>query len=47
MTAPLSPDRNRWRCAKCGAVFEKWAPMQRHSNDTGHARVEIVWGEGD
>ena len=45
MADALSTCRNRWRCAKCGEVFDRWRHAENHSNDTGHGRVEIVWGE--
>lgn len=41
---------NTWRCGVCGLVTTHWtgaAGAQTHANETGHARVEIVWGEGD
>lgn len=34
--------RCRYRCRTCGQVFTAWAPAQRHANEHGGARVEIV-----
>lgn len=48
--APVSERRCRWRCVRCGETFDWWTGQrgaQTHANGSGHARVEIVWGEGE
>lgn len=34
---------NTWRCHGCGATFTVWAKAERHGNDDGHHRIEIVF----
>ena len=38
--APTS--RCTWRCFRCGQTFTKWAPAERHGNNAGHHRIEVV-----
>lgn len=39
---PKPRSRQVWRCHDCGERFTQWAPAQRHSNDSGHVRIDIV-----
>jgi hypothetical protein len=32
----------RWRCHVCAAVFTTWVSCERHSDATGHGRIELV-----
>lgn len=45
---PMSSSRTlmtrppRWRCHTCPAVFTAWAAAQRHADQTGHRRIEVI-----
>jgi hypothetical protein len=31
-----------WRCHQCGQQFTSWAAAERHADQTGHTRLEVV-----
>lgn len=37
----------RWRCAACGHVSKWWRAAERHADENGHHRIDVVWGEGE
>jgi hypothetical protein len=38
----------RWRCCACQEEFASWTAAERHADDEGHHRVEVlVWVEPD
>lgn len=45
MTAPLSDRRCRWRCAACGHLSDWWRAAERHADENGHHKIDVVWGE--
>jgi hypothetical protein len=36
----------KWRCRACGETFTAWARAERHADDAGHHRLEVVLGGG-
>jgi transposase-like protein len=34
--------RARWRCHACHQPFTAWAAAERHSDQTGHHRLEVL-----
>lgn len=39
---PMPKHRQSWRCVTCGEVFTAWAKAQRHANELGHVRIELI-----
>jgi hypothetical protein len=36
----------KWRCHACSEEFTAWAPAERHGNQRGHGRIELVLERG-
>jgi hypothetical protein len=39
---PRGSGRPRWRCHACGELPKSWAAAERHADEMGHTRIELV-----
>lgn len=40
--APRIPGTRRWMCCACGEVLYSWESTERHCDEQGHHRVELL-----
>lgn len=45
-TSPM-PGQSRWLCCGCGEVLTSWAAAERHADEQGHTRIELVLDRAD
>lgn len=39
---PTMPGQKLWQCCACGTVSRSWSAAERHCDEQGHPRVELV-----
>lgn len=42
---PSQPGQKRWQCVACGEIHKSWAAAERHADDEGHRRIELILEE--